>query len=78
MNPVKEGTMTESTIVILGSMAIFGLVMTVTIALVYNRNLGVRASSESIEVSTGDTRAVERGIDATRIANENSNGPEQR
>jgi len=44
-------------LVVLGTVAIVGLVAVTTVALVYNRSLHVRGSSEGIEVQTSPEMA---------------------
>jgi hypothetical protein len=51
----KGGKPMSDGIVILGTVAIVGLVAVVTVALVYNRSLWVRGTRDQVEVQTSTT-----------------------
>lgn len=53
----RKAMMMNDGLVILGTVAIVGLVAVATVALVYNRGLWVKGSSGQIEVKTGEGRS---------------------
>jgi hypothetical protein len=52
-------------IVILGTVALVGLVAIMTVALVYDRRLWVRGSDSQLELKAGDSGKSEEVVDAT-------------
>ena len=64
---MKDQKMSDA-IVILGTLAILGIVAVTTVSLVYNRSLGLRGNKESIEINTRATNA-RSGVTQSSAAN---------